>query len=340
VCRTVLSGLSGLKFDLYNARMRTAKRRQNGKLMPHGVAQRRSLILSVVWSALVGALGSPAIAEKPPSRDAYEASIVKWRQEKEQALRADDGWLTVAGLFWLKEGSNRFGSDPANPILLPKPAPAHLGDLVLHGGIITVEPANSPELLLNGTRAKRAELKVQPRTDVLKYRDLTFFVIHRGDKFAVRLRDTNNPARKAFAGMKFFPVDPQYRIEANWLPSDPRKKVAIPTILGTKVDMPSPGAIEFSLEGVKYQLTPVLESPESRELFIIFGDRTNARGTYGSGRFLYSDLPKDGKVLLDFNKAENPPCAFTPYATCPMPPKENKLSVAIPAGERFTGHAH
>ena len=308
--------------------------------MFHGAAHRRTLILPVVLSLAVGTFGSPAIAEKPPSRDAYVASIVKWRQEKEQALRADDGWLTVAGLFWLKEGSNPFGSDPESPIVLAAPAPARLGDLVLRGGIITLEPANDPELLLNGKRATRAELKVQPRPDVLKYRDLTFFVIQRGDKFAVRLRDPNNPARKAFEGMKFFPVDPQFRIEANWVPSDPPKKIAVPTILGTKVDMPSPGTIEFSLQGVKYQLTPVLESPDSKELFIIFGDQTNAKGTYGSGRFLYTELPKNGKVLLDFNKAENPPCAFTPYATCPMPPKENKLSVAIPAGERFTGHIH
>lgn len=284
-------------------------------------------------------MGTPAIGENPTSRDSYAASILKWREEKEVELRADDGWLSVAGLFWLKEGRNSFGSDPANPIPLPAPAPPRLGNLVLHGGNITIEPANAPELLLNGKRATRAELKVQPRPDVLTYRNLTFFVIHRGDRFALRLRDTNNPARKEFSGMKFFSIDPQYRIEAKWLPSDPPKKVAVPTILGTSVEMPSPGTIEFSLQGVKYQLTPVLESPDSKELFIIFGDQTNAKSTYGAGRFLYTDLPKDGKVLLDFNKAENPPCAFTPYATCPMPPKENKLSVAIPAGEQFSGHA-
>ena len=300
---------------------------------------RRSLIsCAFIPILLIATLGWPAIAENPPSRDSYAASILKWRQEKEAALRADDGWLALAGLFWLKEGSNRFGSDPANPIRLPAPVPAQLGDLVLNGGIITLEPANDPRLLLNGKRASRTELKVQPQPDVLTYRNLTFFVIHRGEKFAVRLRDTNNPARRQFVGMKFFPIDPQYRIAAKWLPSDPPKKVMVPTILGTSVEMPSPGTIEFSLQGGKFQLTPVLESPDSKELFIIFGDQTNAKSTYGAGRFLYTDLPKDGKVMLDFNKAENPPCAFTAYATCPMPPKDNKLRVAIAAGEQFSGH--
>ncbi|HWC18200.1 MAG TPA: DUF1684 domain-containing protein [Terriglobales bacterium] len=291
-------------------------------------------LLALMFVALVAGV----IAENVP-RDPYAASILEFRQNKETALRADDGWLTVAGLFWLKEGNNDFGSDPTNAIQLPAPAPAHLGKLVLHGANIILEPAYDHELLLNGKKAERAELKVKPRPDLMTYQNLTFFVIHRGDRFALRLRNKDNPARKHFAGMKFFPIDRQYRIQANWLPSDPPKKISVPTILGTSVDMVSPGTIEFSLQGTKYRLTPVLEEPDSKELFIIFGDWTNAKGSYGGGRFLYTPLPMNGKVVLDFNRAENPPCAFTPYATCPLPPKENKLSVAIPAGEQFTGHA-
>jgi hypothetical protein len=297
----------------------------------------RRLGLSLLIALLAGACIA-AVVEDRLSGDGYVASILKWRQEKEARLRADDGWLTVAGLFWLKEGKNGFGSDTGNPIVLPGPAPAHLGDLVLHNGTITLEPAGDPALLLNGKRAERSELKIHNRPDVLAYRDLTFFVIQRGDRFALRLRDKNTPARKQFTGMKFFPVDPQYRIEANWVPSDPPKKITIPTILGTSTELPSPGTIEFSFQGAKYRLTPLLESPDSPELFIIFADQTNAKGTYGSGRFLYTGLPTNGKVMLDFNKAENPPCAFTPYATCPLPPKENKLPVAIAAGEQFSGH--
>ena len=291
----------------------------------------RPRILSLV---LIVLLGASAVAD-----DAYVASILKWRQEKEAKLRADDGWLTLAGLFWLKEGRNAFGSDSGNPVVLPAPAPARLGDLVLENGKITVEPARDPVLLLNGKPAQRAELRfAEGKPDILAYRNLDFFVIHRGDRFAVRVRDKDNPARTHFAGMKFYPIDPKFRVVAAWQPSDPPRKITIPTILGTSVDMPSPGTLEFSLLGKTYRLIPVLESPDSKELFIIFADQTNRHGTYGSGRFLYTDLPKDGKVLLDFNKAENPPCAVTPYATCPLPPKENKLPAAITAGETFSGH--
>lgn len=268
--------------------------------------------------------------------DAYTASILKWRQQKENELRADNGWLTVAGLFWLQEGRNSFGSDPAGSIVLPR-TPAQLGDLVLQDGRITLEPGGDTKLRLNDGPAHPAELKLETKPDVLKYDDLTFFVIKRGEKFAVRLKDKQNPARKNFAGMKFFSVDPQYRVDARWLSSNPPRKVPIPTILGTIVEMPSPGVVQFSLNGMNYQLTPVLETPDSKELFFIFGDQTNAKSTYGAGRFLYTELPKEGKVILDFNKAENPPCAFTPYATCPLPPKENKLQVAIPVGEKYSG---
>jgi uncharacterized protein len=291
----------------------------------------RSRIVTLI---LVLLLGTCALAD-----DAYVASILKWRQEKEAKLRADDGWLTLAGLFWLKPGKNVFGSDSGNPVVLPAPAPAHLGDLVLESGKITVEPGGDPGLLLNGKPARPVELKfAEGKPDILAYRNLDFFVIHRGDRFAVRVRDKDNPARMHFAGMKFYPIDPRYRVVATWLPTDPPRKIAIPTILGTSVDMANPGTLEFSLLGKTYRLIPVVESPQSKELFIIFADQTNRHGTYGSGRFLYTVLPKDGKVVLDFNKAENPPCAVTPYATCPLPPKENKLPIAIAAGETFSGH--
>jgi len=151
------------------------------------------------------------------------------------------------------------------------------------------------------------------------------------------LKDENNPARKNFAGARFFPINPAFRVKAKWIPNNPPRQVAIPTVLGTVIQMPSPGSVEFSLDGKTLQLSPLLESPDDKELFIIFGDQTNAKGTYGAGRFLYTELPHDNEVTLDFNRAQNPPCAVTPYATCPLPPKENKLSVAIPAGEKYSG---
>ena len=200
---------------------------------------RRPLVLSLLFVLLAS-----AVAE-----DTYVASLMKWRQEKEAALRADDGWLTLAGLFWLHEGRNSFGSDSGNPIVLPAPAPAHLGDLVLQSGKITIEPSSDPAFLLNGKRVQRSEVKVEDKPDTFTYRNLNFFIIHRGDRFGVRVRDKDNPARTHFAGMKFYPINPQYRVEAAWVPSDPPRKITVPTILGTSVEMPSPGTLEFSLQG-------------------------------------------------------------------------------------------
>jgi uncharacterized protein (DUF1684 family) len=261
--------------------------------------------------------------------DEYSASILKWHEERQAKLRAEDGWLTVAGLFWLKEGENTFGSEKSNDIELPKSAPAKAGNFLLKQGQVLLNVNPGVQISLNGKHATVAELR--PDSDKLQIGSLTMYVINRGDKIGIRLKDKNSAARKEFKGLSYYPIDPKLRVVADFVPYDPPKKIAIPTVLGTKVDEPSPGRAEFVISGKKFSLEPVEEDADT--LFFIFKDQTAGHETYGAGRFLYTPKPRNGKVVLDFNKAENPPCAFTPYATCPLPPPQNRLDAPIRAGE-------
>ncbi len=243
----------------------------------------------------------------------YEKQILDWRAESEARLKADDGWLTVAGLFWLKQGPNTFGSAESNDIVLPASAPAQAGVFHFDGKRVThngkVLAANPPTLVEIGP--------------------LTMFVIERGDRAGIRLRDKNSQFRREFTHRSWYPVQPAYRIEGKLIP-EPRKYNVATVIPDVFEEYETPGVVEFTLHGQTVRLRPMLTGDQ---YFYIFRDTTAGKGTYPAGRFLYSDPAKDGKVILDFNKAYNPPCAFTPYATCPLPPKENRLPLAIEAGE-------
>lgn len=255
-----------------------------------------------------------------PASDAYRSQIEDWRRQRLASLTADGGWLTVTGLFWLHEGVNRFGSKPSDEILLPADPGVREGEFDFYDGKVTLRLDGQTRELRPGSTAP---------ADIVTMGDLTMFVIGRGGRYGIRLKDKNSELRKQFTGLHYFPVNEDYRIVTR-LVSDPRQ-VPIPNILGQTNDAPSPGYVEFDLHGQKLRLTPIEEGPN--HLFFIFRDQTTGKETYGSGRFLDAELGKDGEVDLDFNKAYNPPCAFTPYATCPLPPKENRLPVRIEAGE-------
>ncbi len=263
----------------------------------------------------------------------YERQIEQWRKLHEAALIADNGWTTVAGLFWLKEGENRCGSDPASAVVLPEPAPALAGVFDFHNGKTRFQAASGVPVTVNGKPARSAELSageagVKPDQVVLG--NLTMFVIKRGDRYAIRMRDKNSRMRREFHGLRWFPVKEEYRIVARFTSYPKPQPIAITNILGQTEGDPSPGYATFTLEGKEYRLDPILDG---NHLQFVFRDQTAGKETYGAGRFFYAGPPKDGKVLLDFNKAENPPCAFTPYATCPLPPRQNRLPIRIEAGE-------
>jgi len=253
----------------------------------------------------------------------YQTEIAEWRKNREEGLKRDGGWLTVAGLFWLHEGANRFGKDPKNDIALPD-GPANAGVFDLHQGKVTV------------TMGGEARELWPDSLDVAKVGRLSLFVIKRSDKFGIRLKDPESEYRREFHGIEYFPANEAYRVAARFV-AEP-VKIPILNVLGQTEPMVSPGYAVFRWNGQELRLRPVLEEPDAKELFYIFRDQTSGKETYGAGRFLYSGMPKDGKVVLDFNKAYNPPCAFTPYATCPLPPPENRMPIRVEAGEKKYGH--
>ena len=242
----------------------------------------------------------------------------------------------MAGLFWLKEGPNRFGADPSEDIVLPAgTSPAFAGVFLLQDGNITVRVESGTSVTSSGRTVTEMELKSDRSGEPteLALGDLTMYVIERGGKYAIRLKDKNSKMRREFTGLKWYPVKPAYRITGTWTEYGPPKQIPVPNVLGQVENLPSPGFVTFKVQGRTVKLEPVLEGPDDKELFFIFRDGTSGGSTYPSGRFLYADFPVEGKVVLDFNKAYNPPCAFTPYATCPLPPAGNRLEVKIEAGE-------
>jgi uncharacterized protein (DUF1684 family) len=292
------------------------------------------------WIALVACL----LAAAPPSTPASLESLEKtWREGREKRLTSPNGWLTLVGLAWLQPGDNAFGSDPANPVHLPDgKAPARAGVLVLADGKVTLKPAPGSGVTIDGKPAGEQVLRddMAETTDVLKIGEVSFFVIRRGDRFGIRIKDPDAPTRTHFKGLEYFPMSAKWRVEATFVPYDTPRKVEIPTVLGTADTMEAPGLVKFTVDGKSYSLEPVVEDPNEPSLWFIFKDETSAKETYGAGRFLYAAMPKDGKTVIDFNQAYNPPCAFTPYATCPLPPKQNWLSVRVEAGEKAYAGGH
>jgi len=271
---------------------------------------------------------------------AYQDEIVTWRRQREDRLKAVDGWLTVSGLFWLKAGANRFGADASNDIVLPAPAPPQAGRFVVESGRIIVEVASSVPVTMGGNRVTRTQLHSDAggaTPDVLTLGALTLQIIDRGGRLAVRLKDGNSVARREFKGLAWYPVKAEYRLTARFTPYDKPLTITVASVIGISEPMTSPGFASFELAGKRLRLDPVWEPGETR-LFFIIRDATSGRTTYGGGRFLYADPPKDGQIVLDFNKAYSPPCAFTPYATCPLPLPQNRLSISIEAGEMTPRH--
>jgi uncharacterized protein (DUF1684 family) len=288
---------------------------------------------------LLALAGSVTLALATPRTDSYAAEVASWRAEHEARLKADDGWLTVSGLFWLKAGLNRVGADPSNDIVLPSgSAPARLGVFEFDGVTTVFQAEPGTRAASKGAPVSRLEMRAGSEPDAIVVNDLTMFVIQRGERIGVRLRDKNAATRREFTRLRWFPVDPAYRVTARFDGHAQPRKIPIANVLGDTVEMVSPGFVTFVLGEHEWRLEPVLETPDAAQLFFIFGDATNGAETYPSGRFLYSALPRNGQVVLDFNRAENPPCAFTAFATCPLPPEQNRLPIRVAAGEMAYGH--
>jgi uncharacterized protein (DUF1684 family) len=294
-----------------------------------------ALVVSVVVSA-----GATAAADDAT----YIASVQKWRADREAKLKADDGWLAVAGLFWLHDGDNKFGSDPLNDIVLPpRSSPADAGTFEFHNGKTTVHVKTGVPMMVQGKRVTTTVLRADSdpafdeKVDQIMMGDLTMYVHSSGQRSAVRLIDKNSKLRKEFTGLKWFPVDPSYRVEAKYVPYEKPKTVQVQNMMGDITPTQIPGYVAFRLHGQDLRLDTEIDQGE---ISITFRDLTSGKETYGAARFLVADAPKDGKAVLDFNEAYNPPCAYNPYTTCPLPTPENRMRVRIAAGELTYGLPH
>jgi uncharacterized protein (DUF1684 family) len=269
----------------------------------------------------------------------YIAAIKQWHKARIERLKKENGWLNLAGLFWLKEGVNTFGTSPSNDIVFPKgKAPDKIGMFILKDSTVTVEINPGAEVMNDQVPVKEASLKtdLSGNPTILSIGSLRWYIIKRGEKFGVRLRNLDADLLKEFEGIDTYPVNEDWKIKAKFEPYNPPKTISIPTIIGTVEEDKTPGALVFKKDGKEYRLDPV---DEGDEFFVIFADETSSEETYGAGRFLYTEVPDSaGNVILDFNKAYNPPCAFTPYATCPLPPKQNYLKLRVTAGEKKYGN--
>jgi uncharacterized protein (DUF1684 family) len=284
----------------------------------------------LVAAVVVVGLGWLAVASasEPP----YEDEIVKWRNDREERLKSDEGWLTVAGLYWLREGENHFGSDPLNDFVLPEgSAPAQVGVFDYRAGKVTVRIEPGLEVTQHGKPVERAAMEMGSK-DAISIGKLKLWVHYSGERLAIRLRDLNSSLRKEFTGLHWFPVSEKYRVEARFIAYDEPREIEMVNILGDVEKFQSPGVVAFELGGQKLELQA--RSGNEERLFFVFRDLTSGKETYPAARFLAAQRVDEDTVDMDFNKAYNPPCAFSPYTTCPIPPKENRLPIRIEAGEK------
>ena len=294
------------------------------------------------WFAFLALLPCALGAQESFSRQ----DELAWRRQHAADLQKPDGWLSLIGLEWLEPGETSIGSARDNKIHLPATAPAHIAVLKLENNAVTLVPPTEgfpSGLQIDGLPAKPQALRADQDKDKFNSHvtigTMNFYVIKRADKFALRIKDAKSPSLLEFHGLKWFEPDPAYRVTTKWTPYVPAKNISLLTLVGTEYSEPVPGFAELTLQGKTFRLEPVLEDANSAKLFFILRDATSTETTYPACRFLYTAFPsrgveQPGELVLDFNHLENPPCAYTPYATCPLPPAGNRLAIALPVGEQ------
>lgn len=277
------------------------------------------------------------------SRPVPPQDFSEWRRDRERSLRSESEYLALAGLFWLSEGSHTFGSGADNAVVFPADrAPLHAGEFVVKARQVTLYSAPQVQITTDGQPVSRIRMisDTEPGGPAkFQLGDLTFWLIERGGRLGIRLSDPQSPILQNYKGTATFPYAPQWRLAAQFESFDVPRSIQVPTILGTSETRESSGRLQFSVNGVSYHLQPTGET--ETEYFVVFGDATNGRETYGGGRFLRVPKPTAGNdTIIDFNRAYNPPCAYSPYTTCPMPPPDNRLNLRIEAGEIIEGLEH
>lgn len=312
---------------------------------------RRQVARFVLAIVFAGCAGSPVLAYGQEAAasgdDNWRQQVQAWRAQREHELMAPDGWLSLVGLEWLKPGVNSFGSAADNSIKIHTKGPDHAGLLTVSGPTVQLLAPRGgfPEgLQVDGKSAREGTMSTSSAApSTLTWHGVSMVVLSRGDRFALRVKDADSPTRTEFRGLHWYPADARYRVVAKWTPYSPMKVEKIPTVIGTTLDMPAPGFAEFTLAGKTVRLEPVIEGGERDKLFFILRDATSRTTTYQAARFLHTGLPSvgiasTGTLILDFNELYNPPWAYTPFATCPLPPEQNRLEIPIEAGEERYSH--
>jgi uncharacterized protein len=306
--------------------------------MPHARDVRGcAALLAAAALAPLALYASPAPPVAEPPTAAEQAAVLAWRAQRLAALTSDSGWLTLTGLYWLKPGDNSFGRAAGNALVLDNPAlAATAGSFVLSGAQVRFVAQPGSGVTHDGAPVGTLDLVSDARGEptVLASGALRFFVIDRVGHIGVRVRDLDNPHRRNFRGLEYFPISAGWAVPARFERYVPARRIRIMNILGMEDEMSSPGAVVFTKDGREWRLDTVLEQPGDRELFIMFADATSGHETYGAGRFLYIPMPQGDTALVDFNEAYNPPCALNDFATCPLPPYQNRLQLRVDAGEK------
>jgi uncharacterized protein (DUF1684 family) len=285
-------------------------------------------------SKVLAALVVISLASQTPT---YRVAVEAFRKDRASAISGETGWAALTDLQWLATGQWTVGRGRDNRIVLNAPSsPERLGTLSVSGKTVTLDVARGVSAMVNGHAVTNVSLKPDaPMTEAVRVSGLTLGVIERGGKLALRVWDRMSPGRVNFHGLRWFPVHESWSIKANFVAYEPGRTLRIQNIVGQIVEMANPGFVLFTAGGkTVYRLEALIEEPGDRELFFMFRDATSNKTTYGAGRYLYTPMPADGRVVIDFNRAMNPPCAFTKFATCPLPPKGNTLTIAVEAGEK------
>lgn len=298
----------------------------------------------VAGIALAGCAGSPYGTAPPPENWAGE--LADWQTERADGLRAEEGWLSLAGLHWLRPGPNTVGNHPDAAVRLEADGlPETVGTMHLDDELrVRFEVSPEATVTLDGGEAVRDRVLHDDNTDTmdrLRAGRLLFYVIRRGERVGVRVKDPEHPNRSGFVGLDFYEPDPSFRVRGVWRAHEQPVTLDVPSVIGGTTEQASHGVIVFELGGKRHTLQPLTDGPDDLEPWLVFKDETAGRETYGAGRFLVAEREAEGEaVTLDFNRAYNPPCAYTPYATCPLPPPGNTVAARVEAGEKTYRGAH
>ena len=294
------------------------------------------------WIAIAACLLAACGSDEPAiDLVAFEADTVEWRAGRLERLKGPEGYLNLAGLFWLEEGRSRIGSAADNDIVFPGYAARYVGrlDVTKEGVVMTAEPGVD---VRHGDAPVNSIAILDDTTDypvTIRHRSFAWTIIKRDGRFALRLRDFDNPAIAAFPPIEYFPIDPAYRVEGTLRRFDEPRVLNVETVIeGLGYRPESPGRVAFEIDGEAYEIDAYNSGDQ---LFFVFGDATSGRETYPAGRFLYAAQPgPDGKTILDFNRAYNPPCAFNDFSTCPVAAPQNRMAVRVEAGEKYDARVH